>query len=217
VLASFANGQPALVEGEYGKGKVLLFTSTCDLDWNNFPLRRVFLPFVHQLVGYLSAQDVRVNAYRLGEEVKFQATASQRIVLPQPRRVGGYAEAVFADTSVPGLYQVDANPAFTNSAGFGVNLRVEESVLTMADPEKLKAAAPPGRIRFLEGAARKVVEEVKKTREPEKIWPLLFQLALLVFIIESLFGNLVSRAKRAEGARFPLFEVLRQRTAGVAQ
>ena len=230
VLASFANGQPALVEGEYGKGKVLLFTSTCDLDWNNFPLRRVFLPFVHQLVGYLSAQDVRVNAYRLGEEVKFQATAShytarivvtdpdgRRTLLPQPRRVGGYAEAVFADTSVPGLYQVDAPPAFTNSGGFGVNLRVEESVLTMADPEKLKAAAPPGRIRFLEGAARKVVEEVKKTREPEKIWPLLFQLALLVFIIESLFGNLVSRAKRAEGARFPLFEVLKQRTAGVAQ
>ncbi len=229
VVASFANGQPALVEGEYGKGKVLLFTSTCDLDWGNFPLRRVFLPFVHQLVGYLSSQDVQVASFRLGDEVKFQATAShytsrivvtdpsgRRIVLPQPRRVGGYAEAVFTDTKLPGMYLVDADSAFTNSGGFGVNLRVEESVLTMADPEKIKAAGPPGRIRFIEGPARRVVEEVKKTREPEKIWPLLFQLALLVFIIESLFGNYVSRAKRAEGARFPLFEVLKQRSPGVA-
>ena len=44
VLASFSGGAPALVEAPFGQGKVMLFTSTCDLAWTNLPLRRAFLP-----------------------------------------------------------------------------------------------------------------------------------------------------------------------------
>ena len=62
-----------------------------------------------------------------------------------------------------------------------------------------------------------VVEEVKHTREGKEWWPFFFKLAVLVFIVESLFGNLISRAKRPEGAKVPLFEVLRQRNPGIVQ
>ena len=70
---------------------------------------------------------------------------------------------------------------------------------------------------LVEGPKRSIVEEVKRTREGEEFWPLLFKLAVLLFMIESLFGNLISRAKRAKAAKVPLFEVLRQRQPGIVQ
>ena len=229
VLASFSNGQPALVEGRAGKGKVLLFTSTCDLAWNNLPLRRAFLPWIHQVFYYLSNQDTKAKAFRLREKVTFQALASQykeviavtdpagkRTVL-RPQVKGGYAEATFTATDQPGMYQVRADAAFSNSGGFGVNLDVKESELQMAAPDKIERAAATGLLTFVDGPKRSIVEEVKRTREGEEFWPLLFKLAVLLFMIESLFGNLISRAKRAKGARVPLFEVLRQRTPGIVQ
>jgi len=229
ILQSFSNGQPALVEGAFGKGKVLLFTSTADADWSNFPLRRAFLPWVHQVVYYLSGADVRGSSFRLKEPVRFQALsthykerivvtdpAGKRIVLPPPQLKGGYAECEFRETDAPGLYQVAADPAFSNSGGFGVNLNVQESVITMEDPDKIAAAAPSGLLKFVEGPKRDVVEEVKKSREGQDYWPLIFKLALLVFVIESLFGNLVSRAAKPGGLKLPLFDVLRRRNPGVS-
>jgi len=229
VLMDFANGQAALVEGQFGKGKVLLFTSTCDLAWNNFPLRRAFLPWVHQVVYYLSNQQTEAEAFRLRDKVTFQALSAEyrqviavtdpsgRRTVLRPQVKGGYAEATFTATDEPGMYQVQADPAFSHSGGFGVNLDVAESVLDMASQEAIAKAAPTGLVTFVEGPKRSVVEEVKKTREGEKWWPLLFKLALVVFIVESLFGNLISRAKRPEGAKVPLFEVLRQRQPGIVQ
>ncbi len=55
VLARFDGGTPALVERRVGAGRVLLFASTLDLTWSDFPLKPVYLPFVHQALRYLVA------------------------------------------------------------------------------------------------------------------------------------------------------------------
>ena len=229
VIARFTNSQPALVEAPFDKGRVLLFTSTCDLAWNNFPLRRAFLPWVHQALYYLATQGSKANAYPLRKEVEFKALAShyrdritvtnpagQRTVL-NPQLKGDYAEAVYKGTDQPGLYPVAADPAFSNNGGFGVNLDVTESVIDPEDPEKVVKAAPAGLLKFVDGPKRSVVEEVKKTREGKEYWKVLLELALLMFLVESLFSNLISRGKKASGVKAPLFEVLRQRTPGINQ
>ena len=229
VLAHFDNGRPAMIEAPFGRGKVLLFTSTCDLAWTNLPLRRAFLPWVHQVIYYLSNQDTKAQAYRLKDKVTFEALSSEykevitvtdpggRRTVLRPQVEGGYARAEFTDTHEPGLYQVVADAAFSNSGGFGVNLDVTESDLSLLSSETLERAAPPGLITFVDGPSRSVVEEIKRTREGEEWWPFLFKLAILIFLIESLFGNLISRAKRAGAAKVPLFEVLRQRNPGITQ
>jgi hypothetical protein len=53
ILLSTESGIPLLVEGRVGRGRVLLFTGTVDLDWGNFPLQSAFMPFVQRLVSYL--------------------------------------------------------------------------------------------------------------------------------------------------------------------
>ena len=50
VLLRFANADPALIERQYMGGRVLLFTSSFDNVWNDFPLHPVFIPFVHQML-----------------------------------------------------------------------------------------------------------------------------------------------------------------------
>ncbi|MEC9055604.1 MAG: hypothetical protein VX633_09880, partial [Verrucomicrobiota bacterium] len=47
----YDDGTPALVESEYGQGKVFVFTSTADLEWNDFAIRPAFVPFVNRLLG----------------------------------------------------------------------------------------------------------------------------------------------------------------------
>ena len=54
VLARFDTGEPALVERNAGRGKVVVFASTLDLSWNDLALKPMFLPFVHQLGRHLS-------------------------------------------------------------------------------------------------------------------------------------------------------------------
>ena len=54
VLASFDDGAPALVEARRGKGRVLLFTSTADRDWTDWPIRTSFLPAMQRLAGFLA-------------------------------------------------------------------------------------------------------------------------------------------------------------------
>ena len=54
VLAWFRGGEPALLERTKGRGKVLWFTSACDLAWGNWPRGRMYVPMLHQLVAYVS-------------------------------------------------------------------------------------------------------------------------------------------------------------------
>jgi hypothetical protein len=54
VLVRFHDDSPALVERGHGRGKVLWFASSCDRQWSDWPRSRLFVPVIHQLVGYLA-------------------------------------------------------------------------------------------------------------------------------------------------------------------
>jgi hypothetical protein len=61
----FANGHPALIEKQAGEGHVLLFTSTFDNVWSDFPLHPIFIPLVHQMVRYAGRLPAEPAAYRI--------------------------------------------------------------------------------------------------------------------------------------------------------
>ena len=56
VLAAFSDGMPALVEQVSGAGRLLLFASDLGNEWNDFPRRPAFVPFVHEVTRYLGAR-----------------------------------------------------------------------------------------------------------------------------------------------------------------
>lgn len=53
VLARFTTGAVAMVDCPSGSGRVVLFASDLENDWNDFPLHATFVPFLHGIVRYL--------------------------------------------------------------------------------------------------------------------------------------------------------------------
>ena len=56
VLATFSDGMPAIVEQEFGAGRLLLLASDLGNEWNDFPRRPAFVPFAHEVTRYLGAR-----------------------------------------------------------------------------------------------------------------------------------------------------------------
>ena len=52
VLLEFGTGDPAIIESHAGEGKVMWVTISCGRDWSDWSRSRLFLPLVHQLLGY---------------------------------------------------------------------------------------------------------------------------------------------------------------------
>ena len=69
VLARFDDGAPAVLERAVGRGRVLLWTSTLDLFWNDLALKPVYLPFVHQLARRLADYRERANWATVGQVI----------------------------------------------------------------------------------------------------------------------------------------------------
>jgi len=71
VLMRFDDGFPALLERDFGSGRVLLFTSSLDSSWTDLPKRPVFPPLVHEILHYLAAADSRNGrrAYLVGDRL----------------------------------------------------------------------------------------------------------------------------------------------------
>ena len=55
VLARFSSGEPALLEYEHGRGRLLFFASDLNRAWNDFPIHPTFVPFVQETLRYLTA------------------------------------------------------------------------------------------------------------------------------------------------------------------
>lgn len=118
VILSYESGAPALIERQLGRGRVLLFTSTIDRDWNNLPIQPAFLPLLQQTVRYLSHAPLRDSepAAVIGQprDIRLQAGDTRvEVSLPSGKkrlfeRLGGRQVLTFNDTIEPGFYRVAA-------------------------------------------------------------------------------------------------------------
>lgn len=124
VVLGLADGLPLLIEGELpypGAGKVLLFTSTLDRDWNNLPSKPVFLPLIQQMVRYLSLSTLREEpwgTFLVGEEIRYklgpgELPPSVEIIGPQGKKFSvipvqkrDFSGIEFGPVEVPGIYQL---------------------------------------------------------------------------------------------------------------
>jgi hypothetical protein len=146
VLGRYDDGTPALLEKQMGQGRILMFTSTLDLSWNDFPIRGVFVPFLYQTVDYLAGQfsvrNQRTPYYRLiGEAVRLPAGSGAMVRTPSGEQIAIERSAaeppLFSDTREPGLYEVDTDGGKQYVA---INLDTRESDFTRLDVEEFVAA-----------------------------------------------------------------------------
>jgi hypothetical protein len=158
VLLRFTDGLPALLERRVGRGRVVVFTSSIDDDWTDFPLRSIFPSIVHQFARSLSdtlltggGQVVDVGAsvrlplpLSLDEEAWVVTPTGAEVALD---RGAADAEglAPFQATTTPGHYRLTWGGADGKGevrSLFSVRVPAEESALRPAERDALLAAVP---------------------------------------------------------------------------
>ena len=166
VVLGLAGDMPLLIESELpypGAGKVFLFTSTLDRDWNNLPAKPVFLPLVQQMVNYLALSTLREEPGRtflVGEEISYELgpgelPPSVEIINPQgkkfsviPVQDGDFSGIEFGPVEMPGIYRFSyiSNRKWNNEY-LAVNLNIESNESNLdkmgtKEIKKLFLAAP---------------------------------------------------------------------------
>lgn len=133
-LLRWEGGLPALVVRRVGEGRVLVWTSTLDLGWTDFPLQAVYMPTLQRLVEVLGASAggaaARWDAV-VGDAVAVALPdgTTDAVVLdpdgaPVRARIGA-AQVLFQPT-LPGAYRVES-AASVLLAWVAVNTAPEES------------------------------------------------------------------------------------------
>ncbi len=145
ILMQFDNGKPALVEQKIGRGRVLLFTSSLDIEWSNLPLQVWYLPWLHETFRYLSRHVEKKRAYVIDEPVSIHVPArtlmhvisplgEKTVLTPHEQFAESGERHFYSKTQTPGFYHIRSN---NFQDYFAVNTSPKESDLTSFAPQAL--------------------------------------------------------------------------------
>mgnify|MGYP000671553067 CR=1 FL=1 len=183
----FENKFPALTESKIGKGKVILFVSSIDRDWNNFPIQPTFLPWIQRWVKY-SARGLDSLVHKkllVGEPFywekklensKYYITYPRGKILLLSSKDG---KIVFEDTYIPGIYQLHRDPFNSSLEGetamlaqlpygtepagsFTVNIDPSESSSVKISNEEIKNLLPETKLTFSNGYQKHKLKNSEK-------------------------------------------------------
>jgi hypothetical protein len=66
-LARFTTGDVAFLECPAGDGRALVLAADLDNKWSDFPLHATFVPFLHEIVGYLASARAHASDYVIAD------------------------------------------------------------------------------------------------------------------------------------------------------
>lgn len=209
-VASFGDGTPAILERNFGRGRVLLFASTADNAWNDLPLRAVYVPFVHRLVGYLVARQADALNLNVGqaqtlafppealdrsatlelvgrEDVSYRDVRpvelfGDRILLRTPplNLAGGYLASVQGEPPVERRFAVQQNP-----------IESSQNYLEAADYAALEAS-----VRLIRDTETDPIEaRIRTLRSGAELSRGFLIAVLLLLLAESVLAHRFSRSR----------------------
>jgi hypothetical protein len=201
VLVRYDDGAPALVERapdiKAGRhGRVLVWTSTLDVAWNDLALKPVFLPFIHRLGSTLASYTQR-PAWRLIGDVSAIGQASGRgqtrtsqpvVVGPEGRRVTQEAASGVVELREQGFYTIGSGDREVEPIVIAANVDLAESDMARIDPQEVVAGATGLAGGAAPAGANATVTNEERERSQRVWWYLLFG-GLLLLTSETLLAN----------------------------
>jgi hypothetical protein len=209
-LISYGDGGPALVEREFGSGRVALLTTTVDRDWTDLPIRTAYLPLTRRIVRYLArrgaaeSDDEIIVGRRLRLDVEAQSPERVSIVDPVGDRFALVPEppddsAVDFTPAHPGQYDVSLDIS-------GDTRRFDELLFAANLDSGESDIRPPAEstVALLQQTPDSSSEQAAVIDIPERrlsLWPPLLFVVLLLLFAES---GLAARRRMWEriGERF---------------
>lgn len=165
VLAELTPGDPLLIQSRCGDGTVFVFTSTWNRQWNDFPTRSDFVPFLHEIAFQAAASRVKRNldfsspivaesptetaVPDAGREFRFRLPGGAQSDPVEPQGVP--ASILYNATWQPGVYRLEqiSQPDTPETLdAFVVNYNhVEDNMQELTDGDRAKLATGD-RVRF---------------------------------------------------------------------
>ena len=198
VLIRLENGEPFLMERRIGNGRVLLVAGGLENEWNDLPVRPVFVSFVIEAARYLSGVERLDQSFTAGESLLLSnsGSTSGQVVDPEGRSILSLADTTRAQR-IPlrktGFYEV-----YTTEGDYlvAVNTDPRESMLAPIAAETLrrwKDALSGG--NDSRGAAMPQPEA-----QSVELWHALLFILVLVLIAESFLANVYLAPRTSSGS-----------------
>lgn len=194
-----ADHTPLIIERPFGGGRVILITSTADLDWNTWPRDPSYVPFVLELASYLARGAPTAGWSLVGEPIRCTLDPNKyapKVLLrlpgdrsnapvaldARPAPDGGFAVA-WNVTNEAGIYQFELQPSSgeKESRYVAVDLAPAESELAPCSQKELVDALPEMKFSYVRDLASLGGDSAEARRE--LWWPLLI-LAVVVLMTE---------------------------------
>ncbi len=196
-IARYDDGDNALVSAAYGKGRVLLFTSSADTALNDLPLKAVYAPFWQQMLRYLEHFREQRNWQNVGDWIHprewLRALAWSRperdldvnetvvILDPQKNRVVSDSDLTVLERA--GFYEIRSMGLKTFVPS---NILPRESDLSPGNAEEMVAGwTLPNAAAYLEGEPLPPEEQ----EQGRNLWAFFLAAAALFLAAESYVSN----------------------------
>lgn len=192
VILRFDNGEAALLEKKVGRGRVLLFTSSLDTQWNNLPRQGLYVPLVHEMLRYLARHEEQKPWYTVGEPVRLMLPAGNALRISAPHdaetiltsAAGG--DVFFRDTDRAGFYAVRGRQ---EPDALAVNVSAGESDLTPGDPSLIGAALVNDVTRSPVEQRGKAASIAAHVENSQRLWWWILLAVLFLGLGETLLAN----------------------------
>ncbi len=202
VIARFDTGDehPAILEFPFGRGRVLLVTTSADKDWNQWPDHPTYLPVITELIRHAARHadagveqwvgaplELPVDPALFGAEALVRSPAypnePEASVTASPSADGRGLTIQWEHTETAGLYQFVLKRLVGGEVVrlVAVNVDPRESDLTMAQETELRRALRGLPFEYVQGLER-VAQAADEARI--ELWRPVLILAVLVLMSE---------------------------------
>jgi hypothetical protein len=195
-----AERTPLLIHRPFGRGQVLLFSSSADKEWNNLADQPVYVVLLMELVQHVARPSDEADDQLIGEPIRmaidpasFEPAALLKLptypstpavrVEARPNGDTGQTILEWTNTDRPGLYAFDLNKTAgdTVTRQVAVNLDPRESDLRRADRNMLLASMGelPATYVTPDALADRTQAEAR-----HELWPVMLVLLVAVLMLE---------------------------------
>lgn len=209
VVVKYADGTPAVMERTWGRGRVILFSSTANSAWNDLPLHPVYLPLMDRMLGsILDRQEAQFNI-TVGSPFELVCDADwvgKDALVRQPgekddsgslRRIEMVNELPFLRfdiTDLAGPYEATIKTDPPTIIKFAAQFDPIESNLAPLSPTQLDTLAQTAQIIHWTPSTR-LDEQITKERGGSELWTTLITLLILLACAEVTLAGIFSASK----------------------
>jgi hypothetical protein len=154
VALAFEGGDPAIVQADRHRGKIIQVATTADAGWTNWPLHKSYPPIVEQVIDQAASGRQAERNVRVGQPldeafppagVQAIATVTRpdgRAVPAKLQAAGDISQLHFEETDLSGPYQVKVGPPLAQDSTFAADPDPAESDPAKLDRQGLADALP---------------------------------------------------------------------------